>query len=167
MKQEKTIVHADTAAIPGEPYLQTAEVVLAALGVEPHDGLSEDEARARLDKHGRNELAAEEPTPAWRRFLAQFQDVLVILLLVATAISAVLWLVERDSQLPYEAIAIFSIVMLNALMGYVQEARAEAAVTALRHMAAAFASVVRGGQRRSVPAAEIVQIGRASCRERV
>jgi len=156
MKQEKSIAHADTAGIPGEPYLQTAEVVLAALGVEPHDGLSEDEARARLDKHGRNELAAEEPTPAWRRFLAQFQDVLVILLLVATAISAVLWLVERDSQLPYEAIAIFSIVMLNALMGYVQEARAEAAVTALRHMAAAFASVVRGGQRRSVPAAEIV-----------
>ena len=54
-------------------------------------GLTDEEARARLERYGRNELAAEKPVPAWRRFLAQFQDVLVILLLVATAISAGLW----------------------------------------------------------------------------
>ena len=57
---------------------------------------------------------------------------LVILLLVAAAISAGLWLYERDSALPYEAIAIFAIVLLNAVMGYVQQARAEQAVAALR-----------------------------------
>ena len=88
-------------------------------------------------QHGRNELAAEKPPPAWRRFLAQFQDVLVILLLVATAISAGLWAYERDAALPYEAIAIFAVVLLNATMGYVQESRAEAAVAALRAMSAA------------------------------
>ena len=61
---------------------------------------------------------------------------LVILLLVATVISAGLWLYERESSLPYEAIAICAVVLLNAVMGYVQEARAESAVAALRQMAA-------------------------------
>ena len=63
--------------------------------------------------------------PAWRKFLAQFEDVLVILLLIATAISAALWLYERESALPYEAMAILAVVLLNAIMGYIQESRAE------------------------------------------
>ena len=91
----------------------------------------------RLGLYGRNELTAEAPVPAWRKFLAQFSDVLVILLLVAGLVSAGLWLFERDAALPYEAIAIFAIVLLNAVMGYVQEARAEQAVAALRQMSAA------------------------------
>ena len=103
-----------------------------------------------------NELAAEKPVPAWRRFLAQFQDVLVILLLVATAISAGLWAFERDAALPYEAIAIFAVVLLNAAMGYIQESRAEAAVAALRAMSAADATVIRDGDRRSIAASDIV-----------
>ena len=107
----------------------------------PARGLSDAEARARLREHGRNELAARPPVPAWRRFLAQFQDVLVILLLVATAISAGLWVYERDTALPYEALAILAVVLLNATMGYVQESRAEAAVAALRAMSAAEATV--------------------------
>ena len=77
---------------------------------------------------------------------------LVILLLVAGSISAGLWLYERDSALPYEAIAIFAIVLLNALMGYIQEARAEQAVAALRQMSAAHANVIRDGERQSIPA---------------
>jgi Ca2+-transporting ATPase len=130
--------------------------VVAALGTDAQGGLGEDEARSRLTRHGRNELAAEKPVPAWRRFLAQFQDVLVILLLIATGVSAILWAVERESALPYEAMAIFAVVLLNATMGYVQEARAQAAVAALRAMSAAHATVVRGGERRSIAAAEIV-----------
>ncbi len=101
-------------------------------------------------------MKAETPVPSWRKFLAQFQDVLVILLLVATAISAGLWLYERGSNLPYEAIAILAVVLLNATMGYVQQSRAEQAVAALRRMSAAHANVVREGTRRSVPAAEVV-----------
>jgi Ca2+-transporting ATPase len=62
--------------------------------------LSQAETRARLEKYGRNELTAETPVPPWRKFLEQFQDVLVILLLIATLISVVLWLSERDSALP-------------------------------------------------------------------
>ena len=90
------------------------------------------------------------------RFLAQFQDVLVILLLIATGISAGLWAYERDASLPYEAIAILAVVLLNATLGYVQQARAEAAVAALRAMSAADAAVIRNGERRSIPAAELV-----------
>jgi Ca2+-transporting ATPase len=133
-----------------------ASELIASLGTSEQSGLSEEEARARLAQYGPNELAAERPVPAWRRLLSQFQDVLVILLLVATAISAALWVIERDAALPYEAIAILAVVILNAVMGYVQESRAEAAVAALRAMSAADASVIRGGQRRSVPASQIV-----------
>jgi len=137
-------------------YQLRAEDVLAALETDAVRGLSETEARVRLARDGRNELTAEKSVPAWRKFLAQFQDVLVILLLVATAISAALWLYERESALPYEAIAILGVVTLNAVMGYVQESRAESAVTALRQMAAARAEVLRGGVRLGVPAAEVV-----------
>ncbi|HBG73333.1 MAG TPA: haloacid dehalogenase [Deltaproteobacteria bacterium] len=137
-------------------YRLGVEEVLTALDVDARSGLKEGEARARLARLGPNELSAEKPVPAWRRFLAQFHDVLVLLLLVATAISAVLWLIERDSALPYEALAILAVVLLNAVMGYVQAARAESAVAALRRMAAAHATVLRDGERRSVPAAEIV-----------
>jgi Ca2+-transporting ATPase len=128
----------------------------AALGTDLAHGLTGAEARARLERHGRNELAAEKPVPAWRKFLAQFRDVLVVLLLVATAISAGLWLYERDAPWPYEAMAICAVVLLNAILGYIQQARAEQAVAALRRMSAAHASVVRDGTRRRVPAAEVV-----------
>ena len=138
------------------PYQQKVDEVLAALSVDPRRGLSEAEARARLDRYGRNALRAEEPVPGWRKFLAQFKDVLVIVLLIATAISAALWLVERKSALPYEAIAIFAVVMLNAIMGYIQESRAESAVAALRQMAAAQGNVIRDAERQSIPATEIV-----------
>ena len=138
------------------PYRKPVEEVAAALGTDTQRGLSDGEAAARLERYGPNELAAEEPVPAWRRFLAQFQDVLVILLLLATAISALLWAFERDTALPYEALAIFAVVLLNAALGYIQESRAEAAVAALRAMSAAEATVIRGGERRSVPAAELV-----------
>jgi Ca2+-transporting ATPase len=137
-------------------YRLGVDEVLTALEVDARCGLGESEARARLARHGPNELTAEKPVPAWRKFLAQFHDVLVILLLVATAISAVLWLIERDSALPYEALAILAVVLLNAVMGYIQAARAESAVAALRRMAAAHATALRDGERQSVPAAEIV-----------
>ena len=141
---------------PGIAYRHAVDTVVASLESDQRRGLSDDEARLRLERDGRNELAAEKPVAAWRRLLAQFQDVLVILLLVATAISAALWAFERDAALPYEAIAIFAVVLLNATMGYIQEARAEAAVAALRAMSAADAAVIRGGERRSIAASEIV-----------
>ena len=81
---------------------------------------------------------------------------LVLLLLVAALISAALWLYERDSALPYDAIAIFAIVLLNALMGYFQQSRAEQAVAALRQMSAMHTNVIRDGARLSIAATELV-----------
>ncbi|HEY8516510.1 MAG TPA: cation-translocating P-type ATPase [Candidatus Binatia bacterium] len=144
------------AGLERPAYRATVDEVVAALGTDLRNGLTASEARARLERFGRNELAGEERVPAWRKFLAQFQDVLVILLLIATLISAAIWFYERDAAAPYEAIAIFAVVLLNAILGYVQEARAEHALAALRQMAAAQAHVVRDGERRSVPATEIV-----------
>jgi Ca2+-transporting ATPase len=134
----------------------TADEVAAGLRTDARRGLAGDEAAKRLEEYGRNELAAEPRVPGWRRFLSQFKDVLVLLLLVATAVSVALWFVERDTALPYESIAIFAVVLLNATMGFIQESRAEAAVAALRAMSASEASVVRDGERQHVPAAELV-----------
>jgi Ca2+-transporting ATPase len=137
-------------------YQQPLEEVLRALGTDTRRGLSVDEAHARLLRFGSNELPEEPPVPAWKKLLAQFNDALVILLLIATSISAALWVYERDSPLPYEAIAIGAVVLLNALMGYFQESRAESAVAALRQMSAARARGIRDGERRTIPAADLV-----------
>ena len=139
-----------------EPYRQTVDVVMAAFNKNGQSGLSQTQARERLRRYGRNELTAEAPVPEWRKLFAQFTDVLVILLIVAGLVSAGVWLYERDSTLPYEAIAIFAIVLLNALMGYFQQARAEQAVAALRQMSAAHAKVIRDGERQDILATELV-----------
>jgi Ca2+-transporting ATPase len=147
-----------SAVEPGQrpPYRIPFEDVVAALGSDARRGLNEAEAASRLEQYGRNELTADAPVPAWRKFLAQFQDILVILLLIATGVSAGLWMYERDTALPYEAIAICAVVALNAVMGYMQEARAESAVAALRQMAAAHARVVREGEQHDVAASDLV-----------
>jgi Ca2+-transporting ATPase len=147
------------AAVLGDrtpAYRQPADAVVAALGTDATRGLSQAEAATRLERHGRNELTAKPPVAAWRKFLGQFRDVLVVLLLVATAISGGLWVYERDAALPYEALAILAVVLLNAVMGYIQQSRAERAVAALRHMSAAQATVVRDGTRHRIPATEVV-----------
>ena len=138
------------------PHQQTVEEVAAGLRTDLERGLAGEEARNRLKESGPNELEGEKPVPAWRRFLAQFQDVLVVLLLVATAISAGLWAWERDAALPYEALAIFAIVLANATIGFVQESRAEAAVAALRALSADDATVVRDGDPQRIPATDLV-----------
>src|SRR3954449_1096836 len=141
--------------MPNE-YQRSVEEVLTGFGTDPSLGLMRDEARRRLAQSGPNQLAAEPSDPPWKRFARQFSDVLVILLLIATAISAALWLYERDSALPYEAIAISAVVVLNALMGYLQEQRAESALAALRQMTAAHARVIRDGAVVTIAAADIV-----------
>ncbi len=145
-----------TSTISKPPYEQTVEEVIARFDTDPRRGLTNAEAASRLAFHGRNELIGEPPIPAWHKFVAQFKNVLVILLLIAAAISAAIWLLERKSAFPYEAMAILAVVVLNAVMGFVQETRAESAVAALRKMTAAGATVLRDGERRRIPAALVV-----------
>jgi P-type Ca2+ transporter type 2C len=138
------------------PHALAAIEVLARLGTDPERGLAAAEAHARLVAEGRNELPSAPPVPRWRRFLAQLESPLVLLLIAAAAISLGVWWYEGAGHVPYEALAILAIVVANATLGFVQEERAERAVAALKGMTAASALVVRDGERKSVPAAEVV-----------
>ena len=137
-------------------YQQSVQAVITALNSDMARGLTTQDAQQRLAQSGPNQLEAEAATPAWRKFLAQFQDVLVILLLIAAAISVGVWFYERADPLPYEGIVIFAIVLLNGLLGYVQEARAEKSVAALQAMTAAEATILRDGQPQRTAAANLV-----------
>ncbi len=153
---------APTCAVPmastlhEEAHRLSAHEVVERLATSSNSGLDPDDVERRRVEHGPNELESAPPVPAWRRFLAQFQDVLVVLLLAATVISTILWALEGTTGLPYEALAILCVVLLNATMGYVQEARAEKAVASLLEMSAATARVVRDGTRHDVAARDLV-----------
>ena len=132
-------------------HCEAVGVVVSALGSDIARGLSETEAQRRLEQYGPNQLKSAPETPWWARLLEQFQNFLVIILLVAIVISVIEWLLQdpRETALPYEAIVITAIVVLNALLGFVQEARAEKSVRALMALAAPEAD---GGSRRRAPA---------------
>ncbi|HUP72502.1 MAG TPA: cation-translocating P-type ATPase [Acidimicrobiales bacterium] len=139
-----------------QPWRREAAEVAAEMGSNAGTGLSASEAAARLEQFGPNQLDAADAVPAWRKFVAQFADPLIYLLIAAVIVSIVAWVLEGADEVPYEAIVIASIVLLNGVLGYVQEARAEQAVAALQRMAAATAGVLRGGREDRVPATEVV-----------
>lgn len=136
--------------------LLTADAVVQSFGSDAEGGLTVPEATRRLTESGRNELRTVAPIPAWRRLLAQFQDPLVYLLLGAIVIALVAWLVEGREGWPIDAIVITMVVVANAVLGFVQEARAANAVAALARMTAVTSSVLRDGERRRIPSAELV-----------
>jgi Ca2+-transporting ATPase len=135
---------------------RVADDVCTMLGTDPVRGLDASEATRRLHSIGPNALASAPPIPRWRKLLAQFESPLVLLLIAAGAISLAVSIIEHGVAVPYEALTILAIVLLNALLGYFQEARAEAAVASLTRMTVASANVMRGGERVLVPAVEIV-----------
>jgi Ca2+-transporting ATPase len=115
--------------------------------IEP--GLDPAQATERLERDGPNELRAQARVPLWKLVLRQFESPLVLILVVAAVVSGAL------GDLP-DGIAITVIVLLNAIIGFAQEQRAEKAMTALRSMTAPRATVRRGGERRVIPAREVV-----------
>ena len=123
--------------------------VLKRLETPPEEGLSPEEVTARQEKYGLNELAEAPPTTFWEMLWSQIDSFVIYMLLAAALISALL----GDYV---EALAILAIVILNAVMGIIQESRAEASLAALKKLAAPEASVLRGGHRVSVPAAKLV-----------
>jgi len=141
----------------GDPSLMDVPTVARALGSDPERGLSSAEAARRLAADGPNELTAAPPVPAWRRFLAQFNDPLIYLLLAAIGVSLLAWLIEGGGGWPTDAVVIGLIVVVNACLGFSQEARAQRAVAALARMTAVTSSVIRDGQLMRVPSAELVR----------
>lgn len=130
-------------------YARTPDEVVQFWQTSFNDGLTSTEVKTRLDKFGFNELAEKEKVAWWRRFLAQFQDFMVLVLLGATLISALLGEYA-------DAITILTIVLMNALLGFVQEYRAEQSLAALKKLASPTARVVRNGMVQQIPARELV-----------
>jgi len=131
-----------------EWHVQEAAAVIQSLDSR-EQGLSEAEAESRLSQYGLNELEEKRKESPLRMLLAQFASFLVVILIVAAIVSAIIgeWV---------EAIAIITIVILAAVLGFVQEHRAERALEALKKMAAPTASVIRNGREEEIPARDVV-----------
>ena len=140
-----TLTTSRTAA----PHAMSAEDVVRTLGMDAGAGLSTTAAAERLARHGRNELAQAPPEPWWRRLGRQFTDLLIWILVAAALVSGILgeWV---------DAVAIMAIVILNGLLGFVQEGRAEQALAALRKLSSPHAKAVRDGRSQNLLAAELV-----------
>lgn len=132
---------------------------MEALDSHAETGLTKAEAADRLAEYGPNELTGKPPTPAWKVFLAQFNSPLIYLLLAAIVISTIAWWLsgpDAHEPVPVDAIVIALIVLLNAIMGYLQESKAADAVGALREMTKAHSVVLRDGERVEIVSSELV-----------
>jgi Ca2+-transporting ATPase len=140
-----------------DPELSNSAGTDGDLAVDIDLGLTSSEAALRLSRDGPNELTAAVVVPVWRRLLAHFQDPLIYLLCAAVVIALVAWTIERHSSWPVDAIVIGMVIVLNGILGFIQEAKADDAVAALSRMTAPTSSVVRDGQLMRVPSAQLVR----------
>jgi len=135
-------------------YLSSVEKVLQEFRTN-EAGLAFEEARDRLEKNGRNELVKAKKKSLISRVIEQLVNPMVLILLVAAAISVVLTVVEGGHEYA-EAGIILAVVIVNSILGVYQESKAEKAIEALQEMSAATAKVRRGGTVQQIPAAELV-----------
>ncbi|MCA1790820.1 MAG: cation-transporting P-type ATPase [Thioalkalivibrio sp.] len=138
----------DESKPAGTWHAEGAEAVLEAVGSR-RDGLKAGEAEARLGEHGPNRLPEAARPSAWRRLLRQFHNILIYVLLVSAAITALMahWI---------DTAVIVAVVVANAVIGFIQEGRAEQAMDAIRKMLALKAGVIRDGRRQAVTAEDLV-----------
>lgn len=134
-------------------YQLTQDEVLDKLKVNEHEGLDTWQVGKRQLEYGRNEIVFKK-TPAWIRFLRQFKDPMVIILLVTAVITGTL--TALGSHMLPDTIVILSVVLLNAVLGFVQEGKAEGALDALRSMMVPECMVLRDGDIRRLPSGELV-----------
>jgi len=139
-----------TPQTPSAPHAKAPSEVAAALGVDPAVGLARDDAAGRLARDGRNELAEPERRSRLALFAAQFKSLLIVILIIAAGLAAAV----GDLK---DAVVIGVVLVLNATLGYVQEAKAERSVDALRRMLKTRARVRRDGRLVDVDGAELVR----------
>ncbi|WP_027858527.1 cation-transporting P-type ATPase [Marinobacterium jannaschii] len=129
-------------------HARSSEQCFTQLDASPQ-GLDSQQARSRLQQYGANQLAAAPPRPPWKRFLSQLNNVLIYVLLAAAAVTLMLGH-YLDSGV------ILGVVLLNALIGFIQEGKAEDALQAIRRMLSPQATVLRDHQRSRIAATELV-----------
>ena len=136
-------------------YLESKDEVLGELSSNEESGLTAAEASSRLSQDGPNELEKEDKTPLWKRFFEQMADPMGIMLIVAAAISAITGTIQGESEWA-DVIIIMAVVIINSVLGVVQEAESEQALEALQEMSAAQSKVMRDGKLTHLPSAELV-----------
>jgi Ca2+-transporting ATPase len=134
-------------------YTENPAEVLKNMGSSA-DGLSSHEVQLRREKYGPNALKAAAKISNWKRFLEQLKDPMLIMLMCAAVISAATSAVSGESMADVIIIAI--VVLLNAILGVLQESKAEQAIAALQTMTAATCKVIRNGRQSSIPSADLV-----------
>lgn len=125
------------------------EQILQELGTDPANGLTRDETEKRLKKYGYNQLEEKKGVSSLFLFLRQFNDFVIWVLIAAAIVSGIVK--ELD-----DAVAIIAIVIINAIIGFVEEFRAEKSIEALKKLSATFSTVIRSGEISSIPSREIV-----------
>lgn len=150
MSDDRTGPMQPSAELEQMYYTGPLQDVIDQFEVDPDQGLDSQAIASRLETYGPNRLKEEEKIPLWKKFFDQFKDVMVVILVVAAVISG---FVLQDW---FEAAIIMAIVLVNAILGVVQEGRAEEAVAALQKMSAPAARVLRGGRQEEIKAEAIV-----------
>jgi len=153
----------DQSPIKATPWhTQTAPATLAQLKTDAETGLSSQEVEQRQQDYGSNELQETGGRSNWVIFIDQFKDIMLIMLIAVAIISGILDLVDLQSGesaggLPFkDTIAIMLIVILNGILGYLQESRAEKALAALKQMSSPRVRTLRDGQLQEVDAKALV-----------
>lgn len=136
-------------------YTKTFENTLTELGSSP-SGLSFVEARKRLEKNGKNELAHKKKKSGFVKFLSQFKDVLIIVLLVSAVISIVMGAVEKNYEEFIDAGIILVVVLFNAIIGFIQERNSERAMESLKSMTKPYCTVTRQGRTFNIKSEDLV-----------
>jgi P-type Ca2+ transporter type 2C len=145
-------------------HAHSLEKTLEVLKTEPTRGLSSQEVEKRLEHYGANELKESAGRTSWQIFLDQFKNIMLLMLIAVAVISGILDLVEvwqnsqtPDGSIPFkDTIAILSIVILNGILGYIQESRAEKALAALKSLSAPKVQALRDGKRQEIDAKTLV-----------
>ena len=153
MKEKEQLNTEPEVSVNERPYLETAEAVLSRIG-STENGLSSAEAARRLEANGPNKLVEAKKRSNILRFFDQMKDPMIIILLVAAALSLITSLYEHEN--PADVFIILFVVVLNSVLGVVQESKAEEAIEALKKMTAAKSKVLRDGQIMTVQSDELV-----------
>ena len=135
---------------------ETGEAVIHELDSDLSSGLSSSQAAQRKQQYGENRLREKKNKSNLRRFIDQFKDVMILILIAAAAVSFVIACIEGDPEGFFEPVLILLIVVLNAIMGVMQESKAEKALDALKNLSAPHARVLRDGKEAVIDASELV-----------
>lgn len=139
-----------------KPYAHSNSDILSSLASDGEKGLTSAEAQKRLLEYGLNSLGEKKATPLWKRFLQQFADAMVLILIAAAVLSAFMALKEGGFEGWIDVIVILSIVIINAVLGVYQEGKADQAIAALKRMSSPQSKVIRDGKQQVLASDQLV-----------